>query len=139
MRKTKLVSLVLTVMTVSALAAVPAMASTQLKSSTLYKTDNTQAADWLELELKGVGTIKKNTRVYDIYSSNKKVIDPAFVKYKVEKTTAAIKYIGKVTTDSEYTIPQGIKILGAMAFSKPGIVMPKPLRKRNGFPAEVSS
>lgn len=104
MRKTKLVSLVLTVMTVSALAAVPAMASTQLKSSTLYKTDNTQAAEWLEFELSDVGTIKKNTRVYDIYSSNKKVIDPAFVNYKVEKTTAAIKYIGKVTTDSKYTI-----------------------------------
>ena len=62
MRKTKLVSLVLTVMTVSALAAVPAMASSQLKSSTLYKTDNTQVGDVLELELSGVGTIKKNTR-----------------------------------------------------------------------------
>ena len=104
MRKTKLVSLVLTVMTVSALAAVPAMASSQLKSSTLYRTDNTQVYDALELELSGVGTIKKNTRVYDIYSSNKKVIDPALVKYKVEKTTAAIKYFGKWTTDSKYTI-----------------------------------
>ena len=104
MRKTKLVSLVLTVMTVSALAAVPAMASSQLKSSTLYRTDNTQAGERIELELSGVGTIKKNTRVYDIYSSNKKVIDPALVKYKVEKTTAAIKYFGKWTTDSKYTI-----------------------------------
>jgi hypothetical protein len=94
MRKTKLVSLVLAVMTVSALASVPAMASSQLKSSTFYRTDNTSYADRLSFELSGVGTIKKNTRVYDIYSSNKKVIDPWYVTYKVEKTTGAMKYVG---------------------------------------------
>ena len=105
MRKTKLVSLVLTVMTVSALAAVPAMASSQLKSSTLYKADNTQVGEVLELELSGVGTIKKNTRVYDIYSSNKKVIDPGMVTYKVEKETAAIKGIGKFADPNpKYTV-----------------------------------
>ena len=105
MRKTKLVSLVLTVMTVSALAAVPAMASSQLKSSTLYRTDNTQAGERIELELSGVGTVKKNTRVYDIYSSDKKVIDPYYVTYKVEKEDAIIKYVGKISDPNpKYTI-----------------------------------
>jgi hypothetical protein len=104
MRKTKLVSLVLTVMTVSALAAVPAMASTQLKAGTVYKTDNTKSGEWIEYELKDIGEVKKNTRVYDIYSSNKDVIDPVYVTYKVEKTTAALKYFGKIVTDKEYTI-----------------------------------
>jgi hypothetical protein len=105
MRKTKLVSLVLTVMTVSALAAVPAMASSQLKSGTVYKTDNTKAGEWVEYELSDVGNIKKNTRVYDIYSSDKDVIDPVYVTYKVEKTTAYFKYLGKVPDGNpEYTI-----------------------------------
>lgn len=105
MRKTKLVSLVLAVMTVSALAAVPAMASSQLKSGTVYKTDNTQGGEWIEYELKDIDGIKKNTRVYDIYSSNKKVIDPIYVSYKVEKTTAYIKYVGKVSEEApKYTI-----------------------------------
>jgi hypothetical protein len=104
MRKTKLVSLVLTVMTVSALAAVPAMASSQLKAGTVYKTDNTKAAEGIEYELSDVSGIKKNTRVYDIYSSDKKVIDPISVKYEIEKTTEYIKYFGKWTPKKSYKI-----------------------------------
>jgi hypothetical protein len=92
-------------MTVSALAAVPAMASTQLKAGTVYKTDNTKSGEWIEFELNDIGTVKKNTRVYDIYSSDKDVIDPVYVSYKVEKTTAVVKYVGKVTDGTpKYTI-----------------------------------
>jgi hypothetical protein len=91
-------------MTVSALAAVPAMASSQLKSGTVYKTDNTKNGEWIEYELTDIDGIKKNTRVYDIYSSNKNVIDPFYVKYEVEKTTDYIKYVGKYTEKAEYKI-----------------------------------
>jgi hypothetical protein len=103
MRKTRLVSLVLTVMTVSALAAVPAMASSQLKTGYAYKTDNTKDFEEIEYELSDVPGIKRNTRVYDIYSSNKKVLLPLETSYKVERTTRYF-YGLPYDKEAEYTV-----------------------------------